>query len=155
MDKGCVMIKLAKKGNKKIISISRKDWEYIGKTAGWADVGKGLWNATKEIGRALPQSPNDDVFSLQTNLDRKNNPNSPNQQSSDPSNPSSTTPSGRSIYDTIPSVGDEVICTKSDGTIFEGVVQKEDSATGMFEVKSDDYAGTVEKFEKAKVKLKK
>jgi hypothetical protein len=155
MGKGSIMIKLAKKGNKKIISISRKDWEYIGKTAGWADVGKGLWNATKEVGRALPQSPNDDVFSLQTNLDRKNNQNNPNQQSSDPSKSSSTTPSGRSVYDTIPAVGDPVICTRTDGSTAEGVVESEDATAGTFDVKLDGLLGTIEKFEKKKVKLNK
>ena len=153
MDKSRVMIKLAKKGNKKIISISRKDWEYIGKTAGWADVGKGLWNATKEIGRALPQSPNDDVFSLQTNLDRKNNPNSPNQQSSDPSSPSSATPSGSSIYDTIPVKGDSVICTRTDGNTVEGKVVN-DVGSGKLEVELNDPLKTREQFEVAKVKKK-
>ncbi len=153
MDKGRLMIKIAKKGNKKIISISRKDWEYIGKTAGWADVGKGLWNATKEVGKALPQSPNDDVFSLQTNLDRKNNQNNPNQQSTDPSNPSSATPSGRSIYDTIPVQGDSVICTRTNGSTVEGKVVN-DVGSGKLEVELNDELKTREQFEVAKVKKK-
>jgi len=153
MDKGGVMIKLAKKGNKKILSISRKDWEYIGKIAGWKDkakdTAKGLWSGITDVYNSMPQGPNDDVFSLQTKIDPKGKEGS-NQ---DAPNPSSAASSESSLYSNIPSVGDKVICTKSDGGTVEGVLQKE-LAGGMLEIKLDGYMATIEQFEKSKVKKK-
>jgi hypothetical protein len=148
------MIKIAKKGNKKIISISRKDWEYIGKTAGWADVGK-VWNATKDIYNALPQGPNDDVFSLQTNIDpKKKNLNDPNQKSSDPSSPSNPESAGGSLYGDIAKKNDKVECTMDDGSKVEGIV-KDELTGGELEVELTDYLKTIKQFPRNRVTKKK
>jgi len=140
MDKGGIMIKLAKKGNKKILSISRKDWEYIGKIAGWKDkakdTAKGLWNGMTDVYNSMPQGPNDDVFSLQqkTDPDKQNK----NNLSQTNSKPSAKTPSasGTPLSATIPAVGDNVIYTDPvTGSVSEGVVDSDIAVTSQYRVK--------------------